>query len=187
MSGEKYMDELAPSPAVELGPNKPVKEALAHAHGYTKKLPLIETERCSGNCCERFNLPYSPEEFERKLKEHRSGRIHLQDIEVIQPLLVYLGMSDIYCTGEQMRGGETHFYTCKHYDKETHNCGIYDKRPRMCSEFPYPDSRTGSLRGVCPYPQCTRKTEREQGPEEFVEFGAAIGELPAAKVEAVPK
>lgn len=177
MSDEEYMD-AEPSLAVKLDALKPVREALEHALGYTKKLPLIETQRCSGHCCERFNLPYSPEEFERKLKEHQSGRINLKDIEIIQPMLVYLGVSDVYCNGEKMNGGETHFYTCKHYSAG--NCGIYDKRPRMCSEFPYEDSYTSSLKGVCPYPQCTRKTEREQGPEQFIEFG--IGRL-VAKVE----
>lgn len=176
MSDEEYMD-AASTPAVEQDPNKPVREALHRAFGYTKRLPMIETERCSGHCCERFNLPYSPEEFEQKLKAHQSGRISLQDIEIIQPMLVYLGMSDIYCTGEKMKGGETHFYTCKHYVDG--NCGIYDKRPRMCSEFPYPDRYTSSLKGVCPYPQCTRKTEQEQGPEEFIKFDGELVKLSA--------
>ncbi|NUO50701.1 MAG: YkgJ family cysteine cluster protein [Polyangiaceae bacterium] len=28
-------------------------------------------------------------------------------------------------------------WTCAHFDVETRNCGIYEKRPRMCREYPY--------------------------------------------------
>lgn len=44
-------------------------------------------------------------------------------------------------TGRIVPGSEvkqlSYFYECKHYDKETGDCGIYDNRPGLCEGFPW--------------------------------------------------
>lgn len=58
------------------------------------------------------------------------------DIHLIAPMVIYLGESWWDIQGER-REAPGHYYTCKHYDCSSQNCGIYEHRPRMCSEYPY--------------------------------------------------
>lgn len=115
-----------------------------------------ETQRCSGHCCEVFFLPVKPDKIDELRKTTQDG-------EAIASMVVPLGeaIKDLPKRLRRMLPQAYHedpdkilprgyFYTCKHLDPKTKNCGIYVDRPAMCREMPY-----GSH---CPYVGCTRKT-----------------------------
>lgn len=139
--------------------------------------------RCTGHCCEAFTLPADPEELwrlyrhEQLLKEQpgatrwqkiTSMEVHevplrrIADIDLIAPMAVYLGHgqpSDFNggCGSVNPGGvGKNHVYTCKHFDKATRNCTIYEYRPAMCRDYPYQRS--------CEYAHCAWE-ERKAKPE----------------------
>lgn len=111
--------------------------------------------RCTGACCRKFTLPEAPEYFERmylawKNAPESSFKLPGNDIHIIWPMLIYLGQSDVSPNGGKLAFPQ-HFYTCKHLDKDTGDCTIYEHRPRMCSEYPY-----GSR---CKYEDCTMRVD----------------------------
>ena len=113
---------------------------------------------CGGRCCQRFHLWHPPEvlkkEYEKFLENGSSG---LVGIDQVYPMLVYLG--EYYYDPIDLNNKiekTIHHYTCKHHDKETGLCTIYDQRPAMCSEYPY-----GS---ACRYPGCCS----DDGGEEWL-------------------
>ena len=105
---------------------------------------------CNGSCCERFHLPVSYEELKvnyqawrRKQKQYDwngERKNTTLDIFIIFPMVIPLndGKPAKYgaATGEATEI-ETYHYTCKHFDKETRKCGIYDIRPHVCRDFPH--------------------------------------------------
>lgn len=108
--------------------------------------------RCTGQCCRDFVLPYSPMEIDRMNKFYlRTGRHKFQDWPIIGQMLIFLRMDQ---HNPNLIGSPTseiykYHYTCKHFDKSTGDCMIYDSRPRMCSGYPtYQDGR-------CLYKGCT--------------------------------
>lgn len=138
--------------------------------------------RCMGHCCADFTLPYSPEELRsRYLAWRRGGDTELrmgsttsaardpipEDIHLIYPMLLHLGQfhspNDAYVNPPNPSVEATysdhhppHHYTCKHFDSETGNCGIYEIRPAMCRNYPYAST--------CNYAGCTwreRKMKKE--------------------------
>lgn len=136
----------------------------------TLRLPMIETERCTGHCCKRFALE-SPEYLQRMYNDwHARGGPVKEEIGIIWPMLIHLGVSNLNSKGEV--GEEGHFYTCKHFDTVTNGCMNYENRPRMCSAYPYGRE--------CTFLGCTRKEEREQGPEQRMRHVSGIGSLPTA-------
>lgn len=114
--------------------------------------------RCTGHCCQTFNLPYSPEHLRAFRFWSMSGQ-HRQ----VAGMAMYVGKaSDLArarpsahtsagCLGV---GGGEHYYTCRNYDWESGNCGIYEQRPDMCRDYPYG--------GRCRYPGCTWTAARER-------------------------
>lgn len=113
-------------------------------------------DRCTGDCCENFTLPVSPEELEanyhrwvidgQPLGMNRAApKTWFQDIHLIYPMVTYLGYTDITppkvnLTDEQILGNpepKFHRYTCKHFDPKTRNCTIYEIRPVMCRSYPH--------------------------------------------------
>lgn len=120
--------------------------------------------RCSGHCCRSFSIPYSPEDIEvYKANIDEAGNyapefllanpVLGEDMNVIAPMLVYIGqnlrVADLRArprSGEERLDG--HWYTCRHL-AENGDCGIYERRPRMCSQYPYKLEE-------CPWADCTR-------------------------------
>ena len=93
-----------------------------------------EISRCTGHCCESFYLPYTSreellEDFKVKQKE---------DGEMIADMVIHL---------------EGNNFTCRFFDFNTRDCTVYDKRPRMCREYPYGQK--------CMKAGCTRIMENE--------------------------
>ncbi|KKK79505.1 hypothetical protein LCGC14_2832790, partial [marine sediment metagenome] len=121
-------------------------------------LRTVETARCTGHCCREFPLPFGPE----KLKEQcrRNGQRNditkapVLDGDVIADMVVYRGFRRWSCDNiaeELQAQSEMHFYTCRHFDKESGDCAIYETRPRMCKDYPY--------RGTCGHSDCARRTK----------------------------
>lgn len=121
--------------------------------GSCKKLPLApsdESARCSGHCCRSFVLPHSPNELREGFAHWESiGRPPGHDIEIITPMVVHLGLFDVSPTTGLKLVEPSHFYTCRHFEAATGDCGIYASRPRMCREYPYGDN--------CENPDCTMR------------------------------
>lgn len=120
------------------------------------QLRMIESERCTGHCCRRFYMEFSPqvlkEKYERWIEQ---GKPAYHDIGKVYPLLTFLGKSYIGVDGIE-RQDSGYYYTCKAFDGN--GCTIYDDRPQMCSNYPYGDP--------CKYKQCTMKLEPVLGPLE---------------------
>lgn len=116
------------------------------------------SQRCTGHCCKRFALPYSPTELERAyaawhaskpcfLSDDGKDRQIPQDIHLVYPMVIPLGMHRRSpATGEYL-GEAIHHYSCKHYDHTKQECTIYEQRPRVCRT--YPDGNN------CRYKHCT--------------------------------
>lgn len=124
------------------------------------KLPVVQ-DRCTGQCCTAFTLPYSPDEMKAKYEAWirkpadqlrmsqdetlLQGRESVpEDVHLVYPMLVHLGehvtspVRGISMLNKWKHSDRpTHWYTCKHFDKGTKNCTIYDHRPQMCREYPY--------------------------------------------------
>lgn len=94
--------------------------------------------RCTGHCCRGFSLEHPlaevKAEYERWKRNPSSAKL-IPDIGTIAPMLIPLGI---------FRGQE--LFTCRHLAKEG-NCRIYERRPRMCRDFPGPSP--------CPYRNCS--------------------------------
>lgn len=109
-------------------------------------------DRCTGHCCRNFFLPLTPEELKEsydaaldfKLGRDIGNKQIIQDIETIYPMVIFLGLVDRESLdGEFPPQGEKlpiqskqNRYTCKNLQPNG-DCGIYETRPVMCSEFPY--------------------------------------------------
>lgn len=146
------------------------------------KLPVVtaieEPKRCTGHCCKRFYLPLSPDQIKQARAEGR-----YTDIETIADMVIYLEYSNVSVTGET-RDEFGHYYTCKHFDAATNNCGIYERRPAMCYEYPYGKPclyKECTMRGNCgvvdrgiTYPRDERSAALDQA---IAEAGAKLKEL----------
>ncbi len=128
------------------------------------------TKRCTGHCCENFRLPFAPDELWAAYYRWQHGgnaeslrmnngqpMPNPQDIQLIAPMVVYLGpatalpMKHINPSDEELLGQDwdppNHYYRCKHFDSKERLCTIYEHRPVMCREYPYGDP--------CNYTSCT--------------------------------
>ncbi|MCM2322164.1 MAG: YkgJ family cysteine cluster protein [Oligoflexia bacterium] len=94
-------------------------------------------DRCTGHCCRGFALEKSLEEvwadFDRWKRDPSTSTV--PDVYLIAPMLIPL---------RKIR--EEWLYTCKHLHKSG-DCGIYERRPRMCRDFP-------GEKQPCPFPIC---------------------------------
>lgn len=102
--------------------------------------------KCSGGCCERFYFPLPAEavEYAKLHPEHYFGKWPWsdQDIKTSLDMIVYHGEPS------------THPFGCRHFDKITRLCSIYDRRPSMC--------RDHGERTPCHIKGCASFKERQQ-------------------------
>jgi Fe-S-cluster containining protein len=131
--------------------------------------------RCTGHCCERFNLSTRYAELmSMRLavdNGNYSGGFLKSEIIKISDMIIPLGKSyldhnvepmiaadigpgtfDIVNIGEIVVH-ETEWFTCKHYDKNSKNCMNYENRPIMCQKH--------GCNG-CAYKACTLKNKNEE-------------------------
>ena len=123
--------------------------------------------RCTGHCCRRVIIQFSPYELARCLQGLRNGvkeftldngevHVHnyaLEELTKVCDMVLWLGTSDVdpadgarLLTQDGARRFE-HNYTCRHFDPVSGDCLNYANRPRMCSEYPF--------RQACRYTACT--------------------------------
>lgn len=81
-------------------------------------------------------------------RHYRDEHLYVDpEIYLIYPMLIYLGHENFEpCRPGVRTKKRAHHYTCKHFDKKTASCTIYENRPLMCRRFPNGDA--------CPYPGC---------------------------------
>ena len=97
---------------------------------YVNPLSGIETARCTGHCCQAFPLP----NYARLRVNPRRFLQGEQILDMLRPL---------------PRVDARSMFTCARL-QENGDCGIYETRPRMCTDFPY--GRPCDVQG------CTRRT-----------------------------
>lgn len=133
----------------------------------------MKQHTCGGACCRRFILPYPPEKIKEQYEAWLVGgsdrnrvmmRKYVSDAEMgpmdyiettpvdseiylIYPMLIFLGEFHYDSCNPKRRYKHTSYhYTCKHYDKKTTLCTIYEHRPLMCRRYPNGQP--------CPFPGC---------------------------------
>lgn len=95
-------------------------------------------DRCTGHCCAEFFLE-PLEELKQRLKAGRKKNDLAQIIDMLIPLPNSTAIAPSIF--------QTTAYTCKHFDKETRRCLIYETRPKMCRDY--------GVVNVCDYKGCT--------------------------------
>lgn len=105
---------------------------------------------CLGLCCAGFTLPETPEQVRRK---NNVDGMFIADmlipIESLEPGEWTADRAKAYGYrdwGEGANDAPIHVYRCKHHTPEG-RCGVYERRPGMCSSFPYDMP--------CPFEGCT--------------------------------
>lgn len=102
----------------------------------------IACNRC-GACCEGFTLDWDPAE---RLEDTRQNTLHYPDMTHEQTLVELETIVDMLLPAPdhpawvewQEREGEA-LWTCRHFSRDADglgSCGIYERRPWMCSSFP---------------------------------------------------
>lgn len=112
---------------------------------------MKEISRCTGHCCEKFTLPYSPAELRlihngKGVAELISGKVNFDWKDLQQIVLMVKSIS------KEWTPSMPNLYSCRNFDAATRNCLIYDRRPRMCRNFPYGRK--------CPHKDCTLKYDK---------------------------
>lgn len=93
-----------------------------------------QENRCTGHCCSKFYLPFKDKEALAR------GAKNAEDFEYIYDMVIKLPEQAEDGEGIPIPEGEDrryHWWTCKHHDTKTGDCTAYDKRPSMCSGYPY--------------------------------------------------
>lgn len=93
--------------------------------------------RCTGHCCEKFWFgPGMYAAMERNIQSGPMNAVY-RDSVYIKDMLVKLPPQILGKNGEPVVQGQADsYYTCKHYDVATGNCGAYEERPAMCRDYP---------------------------------------------------
>lgn len=87
---------------------------------------MTEPSRCTGHCCRRFPLS-APFAYIHEL----AGKPDEHEARQLVDMLIPLG------TAPDRAGKDREYFTCRHHDVVTGDCGIYADRPRMCRDYPY--------------------------------------------------
>lgn len=83
------------------------------------------------------------------------------DIHLIAPMVEYLGddapqprLINVYRHKGAEKDPKNYRYRCKHFDRKTRNCTIYEIRPWMCRHYPGPIG--------CRYAACTWEERKQE-------------------------
>lgn len=113
----------------------------------------IETHRCKGQCCQYFVLNMEYDKLQHLAQSIKDGSETVceneSDVIKIADMLIPLGRKNINFNNQVLHVPRE-WFTCRHHNKETGDCAIYEQRPSMCRNYPY--------EGVCEYPLCSRRT-----------------------------
>jgi Fe-S-cluster containining protein len=114
-------------------------------------------DRCKGHCCRAFPLSRTLAELEASAKAELAGvtvfvddagqeRCLIEDAALVVDMVIPLGRHRVSPSSGHEFAEEREMYTCRHLQPNG-DCGIYERRPRVCSEYPYRDDR-------CDQPAC---------------------------------
>jgi Fe-S-cluster containining protein len=119
--------------------------------------------RCTGDCCKAFILNISYDAMWRsrqaKVRHEKYGtplpedHVDYQDVDIILPMVRYLGEFTINPIFGRDYGDPVSLYTCKNL-RANGDCKIYETRPEMCRTYPEG--------GLCIYPGCTWSKEDQE-------------------------
>ena len=92
--------------------------------------PVPTGDRCTGNCCRQFSLPWTHTELASWLRNEAlpDGMRSLDD-ETGGEVSMIVAMT------RPAPNGDEHAYTCILFDGS--GCTAYEARPEMCSAYPY--------------------------------------------------
>jgi Fe-S-cluster containining protein len=94
---------------------------------------------CSGICCAAFTMSHSL----GYMREHQAT---IRDGAYIVDMLIPLTYDEAIVRRYQFghKSGplasddlESEYFTCRHWNETTRQCGAYESRPGMCRKFPY--------------------------------------------------
>ena len=96
---------------------------------------------CPGYCCAVIHQPGTRDELAAVAGILQDGELVL---DMIQPISREDATRRRQQHGLRVDDLETakdgHLYTCRHWDDRTRLCGIYERRPAMCRDYPYAES-----------------------------------------------
>lgn len=98
------------------------------------------SDRCTGDCCALFYIPYSVEEIQEGAVTGRWGEDSAMLADMLIPKDYVPERRDI-----ELARWSGYTMTCKHFDGT--GCTVYESRPGMCRRYPND--------GRCFYKGCT--------------------------------
>lgn len=100
-----------------------------------QSLPMaceLPAGRCTGHCCEEFQLPWDPEGIRNSFDTQIPGTDGWMEWQQLSDMLIYLGPVENPPLPKDRGGTYLWNYTCRHFDTEKRLCTIYENRPLMC-------------------------------------------------------
>lgn len=137
-------------------------------------------ERCTGDCCRSFYLPYTSDDLRRAFAAWLASKPVFEDasgverslpaeVWLLAPMARSLGVYAVNPTSGAKLDQPHELFTCAHFNPENGHCGIYEMRPTMCREYPYGKQ--------CEYDGCTHDEAREG------KHGSSLVQLPKPQPE----
>lgn len=126
--------------------------------------------RCTGHCCAKFFLPFDNKEELKALASNAQDFAYIYDMVIKLPEQTEDGAGNPYAPDDHEH--RNHWWTCKHHDSVTGDCKAYDKRPEMCSAYPYG--------GPCLMKGCTADCAKEKWEAEHPKLNATKESAKAA-------
>lgn len=111
----------------------------------------MEVSSCDGRCCAVFHWPSKPSEMRARVEANTPGDLEvgattgitngpddLMIADMLVPLTIHeaADRADRFGINKKLLPAEN-LYTCRHWNEETRECGVYDARPVMCASYPY--------------------------------------------------
>lgn len=111
----------------------------------------MEVNACDGRCCAVFPFHRTPTDMRESWSDFsddisvdgRNGLDCLMIADMLIPLATdeakdrceQFGIDPKYVDLYEAEGMQG--YTCKNWNEETRECGVYESRPDMCATYPY--------------------------------------------------
>ena len=93
------------------------------------------TDSCAGACCAAFPLAINHPAFNKGAKGEAA---FIADMVIPLTRRQALARSRKFGYPDPPKyPSNWSWFTCRHWDEETRLCGVYDKRPAMCQDYPY--------------------------------------------------
>ena len=108
---------------------------------------------CNGYCCDDIGLDQPPHKLQNSYHKWKNGDTDIKEVSLsltgkktakyegiwlTYPMLEFTHQDNIHPDGDihTKQSYVIYHYRCKHHNKKTKNCDIYEERPMMCRTFP---------------------------------------------------